>query len=454
MKGFGMLLLYFFTWRSVIVGSVLLGLVVLALAMGLAALAPRGAIAMALLAFVLLLAVPYLSAPKALRTLISNRRLAMVPGLPVRTGLAMCLLTALTAVFLPLCGLLLGAPGAFVWLGIYIFILASLYTLVGQLLVTSRYLWVHVQWLPVAVMLLLSQFGKQLLQLATSAAVVGAIAAAACAGWLWMLVRLARRPNFKPAYATDMNMADQDTNSLFSSWVNRGPRQRLAPVTSLVQGYPANRRSRAMNILFLVVFNPLLSVLLVKLMDRNDHNVRIDGTTLFLAMSLLTSFIAGALAWAETGPRARLLWLRVPGARPQVWAKLERDLWDYFVVLLGVTAVVVAVAWSQGEELMLLVHYALLLFTLAYFQRYLPLAARLNGWSSLGQALVSLGSLVVIGLTLVYSLRLANFNLFFLLELCLVLLGTLFRAFAKFGFSRVDWMVLRPVPSKRAGAAA
>ncbi|MDY6982637.1 MAG: hypothetical protein SV422_06085 [Pseudomonadota bacterium] len=455
MKGFGMLLLYFFTWRSVIVGAVVLGLAMLALASSLAMLFPQGAAAATLLAFVFLLAVPYLAAPKALRTLISNRRLTIVPGFPLRTGVAMLLLTFMTAAFLPLGAVLLRTPADFYWIGLHVFIIASLYTVVSQLVVTSRHMWLHVNWLPIAAIVLLSLFGEQLWSLATNHTAVLLIAAIALAGWLRFLVLLARKPDFKPAYATDLQAGDSDMNALFAKWVNRRPEQRPAPATSLLLGYPANLRSRAMNVAFVIVLNPLLSVLLVHFMARDNAGAMVlGGTDLFLVMSLATGFITGAVAWAETGARARLLWLRVPGARSEVWHRLERELWDYFMLLLVVVAVVAGVIILMGDASMLLLHYVLTLFTLTIYQRYLPLAARLNGWSSLMQTLVQIASLAAIGATLVYSLRIANFNLAFLLELCLLAFGVLFRTLAQFGFRRVDWQVLRPRPSKRMEAAA
>jgi hypothetical protein len=239
--------------------------------------------------------------------------------------------------------------------------------------------------------------------------------------------------------------------SFFASLVSSQHGQSLSPTASLLLGYPANLRSRALNLVFLIVVNPLLSVALVEFMGRsNDNGVPLSASELFLAMSLFTSFVTGSIAWAETGARARLLWLRIPGARAKVWEKLESELWNYFVLLLAVTVAIVAAVLLLGEGSMLLVHYVLTLFTLTFYQRYLPLAARLNGWGSLTQALVLIASVAAIAATIVYSLSVANFNLAFLLELCLLLLGVLFRALAKFGFNRVDWQVLRHTLSKRA----
>jgi hypothetical protein len=455
MKGFVLLLLYFFTWRSVILGSVCLGLLLLGFAASVAPVSSSGAGALSMLAFVFMLVVPYISAPKMLRAIISNRRLAIVPALPLTTGLAMLLLTLMTAVFVPLSGWLLGAPTEIYWLGPNIFIIASLYTFVTQLLVTSRYVWVHIQWLPIAVIVLISLFGEELWSVATDRTATVLLAGLAAAGWLYTLTVLARRRNFKPAYATDITMADQETNSWFSSWVNRTPDQVPAPVASLLLGYAANLRSRLANIVFIIVVNPLVAVLLMKFLGRNGGDkLPISTTDWFLIMSVATSFVAGAIAWAETGARTRLLWLRLPGARQQIWQALERELWVYVLLLLLTTAMVIAMIALLGEGSLLLVHYVLLLFTMTMYQRYLPLAARVNNWSSLAQALVMIVSIAAIAFTMIYSLSVASFNLAFLLELCFLLFGVLFRALAKFGFNRVDWQVLRPTISKRVGAAS
>ncbi len=455
MKGFGILLLYFFTWRSVIIGSAFLGLALLGLAASVAAMSAQAAFALTLPAFAFLLAVPYMSAPKALRTIISNRRLAIVPGLPLRTGLAMLALTTLIGAFIPVSGWLFGAPPVIFWLGPQIFIIASLYTLVTQLLVTSRYVWVHLNWLPIALFMLISLFDDQLLRLATNRTAIALIAGFAFAGWLCMLVILARRPNFKPAYATDVATADRDAGSLFFVWLNGKQGHGLSPTTSLLLGYPANLRSRAFNIFLLIVLNPFLSMLFVEFMGRNNDGAKVlSSTNMFLVMSLFTSFVTGPIAWAETGARTRLLWLRVPGGRNQVWQTLENELWAYFLLLLPMTLVIAAVISLYGEGSVLLVHYVLALFSITLYQRYLPLAARVNNWSSLTQSLVLIASVTAIAVTVVYSLIVASFNLAFLLELCFLLLGLLFRALAKRGFNRVDWQVLRPTISKRVEAAS
>ncbi|MES2606047.1 MAG: hypothetical protein V4603_14010, partial [Pseudomonadota bacterium] len=128
MKGFGLILLYFFTWRSVLTGSVLAGVLLLVLALNALLLSPYTAFSIALLAFVAMLIVPLLSSSAALRHLISSRSLCIIPHFAFKAGCALFLLTLLTAGFLPLVSWVLGLPGMALRAGPLIFVIASLYT--------------------------------------------------------------------------------------------------------------------------------------------------------------------------------------------------------------------------------------------------------------------------------------------------------------------------------------
>jgi hypothetical protein len=451
MKALGTLLLYFFTWRTVIIGSVFVGAALLALASSIFVFSSNGATAATMLAFIFLLAVPYLSAPYALRMIISNRRLAIVPGLPLRAGLALFVLTCLTAAFIPFSAWLLGGPATIFWLGPEIFVIASLYAMGMQLLVTSRYMLVAVNWLPIVLIVLVTLFGEQLVALAKSGLGVTLLASSAMAGWVYALAVLARRRNFKPRHIPEEGNMDREIAAGISSWFGRSTDRGVSRTASLLFGYPASLRSRVASILMALVFNPLIAVLLMLFMGRSQGGPMPFGATeLFLAMSMLTGFVMASMHANETGARARLLWLRLPGARAKIWEKVESELWINFLLQLALAAVIaVAIALYKGGSA-LLVHYVLLVFALPLYQNYLTLCARLNHWTSLMQALVMIGSLGAIVVAIVYALRVANFNIGLLAELCLLVLSVVFRTYAKFGFDRVDWQVLRHTASKRA----
>ncbi len=453
MKAFGMLLLYFFTWRTVIIGSVFVGAALLALASSIFVFSSNGATAAMMLAFIFLLAVPYLSAPFALRIIISNRRLAIVPGLPLRAGLALFLLALLTAAFIPLTAWLLGGPATIFWLGPEIFVIASLYAMVMQLLVTSRYMLVAVNWLPIVLIVLVTLFGEQLVALAKSGLGVTLLASLALAAWIYALVVLARRRNFKPRHIPEEGNIDREIAAGISSWLGHSLDRNVSRTASLLFGYPASLRSRVTSILMALVFNPLIAVLLMLFMSRSQGGpgfMPLGATEMFLAMSMLTSFVTTSIHATETGARARLLWLRLPGARAKIWEKVESELWINFLLQLGLATVIAIALTLYGKGSMLLVHYVLLVFALPLYQNYLTLCARLNRWTSLTQALVMIGSLGSIVVAIVYALRVANFNVGLFAELCLLVLSVVFRTYAKFGFNRVDWQVLRHTVSKRA----
>jgi hypothetical protein len=293
---------------------------------------------------------------------------------------------------------------------------------------------VGVNWLPIVLIVLLSLFGEQLLALAKSATAVMLLAALTLAAWIYALAVLARRRNFKPRHIPEAGNMDREMTAFITSWFGRKADTGLSPTGSLLFGYPASLRSRTLNVAMALIFNPMISVLLLQFMEAvGAGEIPFDAISWFLGMSVLTGFVTASMHAAETGARARLLWLRLPGARARIWQKLESELWINFLLQLGLATAIAVILTLYGKGSMLLAHYVVLVFALPLYQNYLTLCARLNQWSSLTQALVMMGSLGAIAVAIVYSLRVANFNVGLLAELCLLIMGVLFRTYAKAG---------------------
>jgi hypothetical protein len=407
---------------------------------------------MSLLAYMGLLVVPFLSAPRALRVIIGSRALALVPGLPLMTGTALLLLTLLTAAFLPLCGWLPGHPGTTFWFGPKIFIIASLYAGLMQVLLTSRYMMLGFSLVPFLVLLVIGSFKDALLRLAASNSGISLLALLTLALWLCALWILARKRNFKPAHVGTETGYEQGVNmERIPALLGLKNDSSRSPAGSLLFAYPASLSLRLFNIANMVLISPLVSVLMLQLMNLvGASEMPISGMQMFLGMSLFTGCV-GCWVYGETGARARLLWLRLAGDRTRVWEKLEQELWINFLLKGALTVLLAAVIAATGALApVLLLHYPLIIFACSLYDTYLNLCARLYQWSSLTQALVMVASIGATVAAIVYGLWLADVGVVLLLELCLLLSSALFRMVAKQRFNRVDWQVLRHAISKRA----
>jgi hypothetical protein len=446
-----LLLLYFFTWRSVLTGSAVLGLVLFAFALNALAQSPYSAYALALLAFVGL-AVPYLSAAFALRKLISSRSLGITPHLPLRVGIVMLLLTLLTAAYVPFVAWLCGIPTITFWLGLRIFVVASLYTALVQLLLPSRHAVFCLSLFPFAFLILVKQAEGIVARLLTDDGLTLWLALLTIVIWLYVLSVLARNTAFKPAWSTAMT--DYTVNNWIQGtsdwrWFKLGTHAPAAG--TLLLAYPASVAVRLVNIGGWIMFWPLVSVLVIWNLDLAEG--LFSGQSAGIDMFLLYSLLCGCLScwsYGEVGARARLLWLRTGSDRTSIWKKLERELWINFALLLGVAVTVAVIVAMIGYDNANLWHYPLIIIAFALFDGYRSLCARLYAWPSLVEAMVMLLATAILGVTIIFSLGNTALSLLPALELGLLALAALFRFSARARFTNVDWQVLKLAVSKRA----
>lgn len=450
MRGFARILLYFFTWRSVITGAVAVGAALLVLALNALLLSPYTAFSIALLAFVFLLVLPYLSAPIALRQMISSRSLAIIPYFALKAGFALLMLTVLLAGFLPLIGWLLDLAFINLWFGLLLFIIASLYTLATQLILPSKHSVIIFSLLPIGIVTLLNLSGDSLATLARDGDVVATVAAVVWLGWAYCLWVLTRQQAFAPAaQPADTALTQNHTLKSAGSFAGWDLEGKLSAVGSLLFAYPASLPLRLINLGSYVLFFPLLSVGIMMLTTAGEPGALVVS---HLQTFLLTSLFCGCIscyAFGEIGARARLLWLRLPGQRSNLWHKLERELWLNFFVL-GAFALLIALAARLIEPTQeYLPHYVLILVAFASYDSYLNLCARLFQWPSVVQAIVMIASIGTVVAAIYFSVRFPEPGVLVVLEIAMLLLTLALRQSAKWRFNSVDWLVLKHAISKR-----
>jgi hypothetical protein len=460
MKSYGLILLYLFTWRTVITGAMFLGLLLLALALSTSIYNPYLAFSLAVIAFMNLLGVPYLSAAPAMRKLISNRSLSIMPNFSFRVGLVLLTLTIVTAGFLPLLGWFFAMPGMSFSFALKLFIVISLYTGLMQLLLPSQHAVMGFSLAPFLILFLLNLFEETVWRLYNNDSFIMMLSFATLGLWFYALWILAHKRTFKPAFANSMAGFSQN------NWIHDAQLlkrfdlgAKASPAGSVLLAYPATIPIRLLNISYLLVVSPLVSAILLKLIGFGQEAAPAsagiepvtapDALDLFLLFSLFTGCIS-SWAYGEIGARARLIWLRIGGSRNLLWRRMEAQLWMNIGLLSCLTLVIVLIASLFGKTGLL--HYPLLIIACAFYDGYYNLCARVHGWSSLSQALVMLTSLGILVASLIATFKNPELNILFVLETGMVLLAVLFRTLSKIRFNRVDWQVLKPVLNKRTQA--
>ena len=464
MKSYGMILFYLFTWRTAIIVAMSLGLLLLVVALvSLALNFYFAAFALAVVAFLPLVGVPYLSAAPAMRKLISNRCLSMMPNFALRVGIVLLVLTITTAGFLPFIGWLFGMPGMTFAFALKLFIITSLYTGLTQLVLTSRYAFVGFNLAPFLILFLLNRFDETLWRLYNNDSVIVIMATIAIALWLFALWILAHKRTFKPAFASSSGESSLTRWMYDSRLLQRFELgTEASPAGSLLLSYPATISMRIIHTAYMLIASPLrFAGTWILFSPKRAAN----GPEL-LALFLLSSLFTGCIyswTYGEIGARARLIWLRIGGSRNLVWRQLEMQLWINIALLSCLALGIGLISSLLGETGLLhhpilikigLLHYPLLIIACAFYDGYYNLCARVYGLSSLSQALVMLPSLGLVIATVIATIKNPELNLLFVIESGMALLAVMFRALSKFRFSQVDWQMLRPAMNKQAQAAS
>jgi hypothetical protein len=401
---------------------------------------------LAIMAYLLLLGIPYMVFVFMTRTFISNRRLSMVPGFGIAFGLALLLYT-LAAAFTPaLIFQLYSIPNSSIWMGFRIMIFASLYLWLIQYCLISRYGLVLSTTAPVAVIILVNYGGAYFAMMMGLHERLLLLFVAVMLGWWYALLQLSRRRDFQPARINPLqnqNAQDYQMHGAALRMVNLGGK--ASPQTTLLLAYFASWSNRLMNLAFTILASPLLAAVIITLINRsNARTPPMDGLNIYLLFGLV---IACSLSWTygELAARTRLLWLRSGKDRQALWQVLEREVLTNLVLtwcLTGISAVFIGL--FTDKTLTLLLCYQLTIIAASLHNAYLHMNAKINNWGNFAQMLAMILSTSVLILVLLYSL----FNRIALpvivMDILMLALTLAYRQAARKGFARVDWLVLQP----------
>lgn len=456
MKGFLRLLLYYFRWRSILTGVAVLGALLLGFGLSVSAVNLRAGYGFGMLGYLLGLAMPYFLAPVGLRCLLRNRALAQVPGLPLRAGQALLVLTVIVAVVPVLLRLLVNLHANAVSLAALIFIMASLYSFAMYLILPSRYMPWWFSLTPLVLIGTSARFKLHPSALLDYPMVLTATLLATAVAWALLLYQLAHTRKFEPLYSSTATSYTQHHTLQHAFGPLAGAlRGHTVAVASLLFAYPASTVVRYVNVVGFVLLQPIIAVLATQLLGTGNKPswVTQHPVQIYLLFSLFMGSIA-SLNQGELSARARLLWLRLAGTRTTLWQHLERELWVNLLILSATLLAISIVAVLLDPTIPYLGHYTLLVMACNAYFLYFQLCSRLYHWPSLLQGFVLLAtSLVVIGATII-ALRTPGFSVLSLLESGLVLSAAGFRLLARRRFLGVDWLQLRHVVSRQVLAEA
>jgi hypothetical protein len=415
--------------------------------LGLIALLLAKAVSFALLmmAYLLLLGIPYMVFVFMTRSFISNRRCIMVPGFGIAFGLALLLYTLATSFVPALLFWMYDIPNSSPWMGLRITIFASLYLWLIQYCLVSRIGIVLSTTVPVVVVALVN-LGRDYFAMLIGPHERLLLFVATMLGWLLALLQLSRRQDFQPARINPLqgqNAHDYQMTGAALRGFNLGGR--AAPDTSLLLAYFPSWSNRLMNLAFTILASPMIAAVTIILINRSNSRTQvINGLNIYLLFGLV---IACSLSWTygELAARARLLWLRSGRNRKALWLVLEREVLTNLVLTWGMTGIsAVLIGLYSDKTLALLLAYQMTVIAASLHNAYLHLNARINNWRNIAQMIAMVLTTSVLILVLLYSITHRTTAPVLVMDILMLGLTLAYRHAAKAGFAGVDWLVLQP----------
>ena len=399
-----------------------------------------------MMAYTLMLAVPYIIFVFLTRTFISNRRLILVPGFGVAFGLALLLYT-LAASFMPVLIMwLFDIPGGSLWMGFRVMIVASLYLWLIQYCLISRYGLVLSTTVPFAVIVLVNTGQNYFAMLMRPHDHLLMLFTAVMLGWLFALLQLSRKRDFRPARLNPLQRTsthDYQFHSAALRSINLGGK--ASPHTSLLLSYIGSVSNRLMNLVFPVLGSPLMAAIMITLINiTQDRSAPFNGPNIFLVFSVV---MACALSWTygELAARVRLLWLRSGLDRRGLWQLLERELLTNLVLTWCLTSIsALVIGLITDKSIMLLLTFEFVVIAGSIHNAYLHLNMRINHWNNIAQMVAMLLTTTVMVLVLMFSIFNTMATPVIIMNILMLGLSLGYRHSAMIGFFRVDWLLLRP----------
>lgn len=398
------------------------------------------------LAFIVLFIFQYLGIPGHYRSLLANRRLGLVPGFHLKAGLAVLLFTMILSCFYQASTLLLGldtlAPGT----ALFFFLIASSHMAYMQLTMASKY--AHFYGLAYAFALtyilfvIVTRTGFGFVD--TYAGMILFCALLAIAGWCGSLFYVATHDHFNPPRS--IFMPDPDKEGFRSLWENRERHPRTSTTSgTLLLGFPDDLAAQLKGgFMWIIVFPGAMALffILMNVVVPGDHMPPFAWT--FLAAS---GFLGGCstMANGEFAARSRLLWLRYGSNRNMLWRHMEKVLLRNWCCVYA-NALLVAALFTLllPFPAVYILNYLLFIPACAFYLLYLSMAGRVTTWPGILRTALYLGSIGLALWAVIMGVKDGQFFILNAVEGGMVVLGLLFRAFARSRFLNIDWYQVRP----------
>lgn len=412
-------------------------------------LSPATAFAISVSIYVMLLGLPFTMTPKVLRSLICNRRLALVPGFAHRAMLASLLFTLLQSAFIPVIAILYGhgEAGDYLRNGLQLFIASSIYVAFMQYAVTTNWAVAAVSLFPMIsvgmVLFFIGGNGRHLLgddHLAW-------LLAATLLGWLLAYWRVGKGHQFKPEHESlkQLNRHDYQRQHV-AQWLLGSNYIPAAPSATLLIGYPANLAIRSRILLYAAFLGPLMATVLLSIVGFGNAWAFKPNPLDLVIVTGLFPMTFGAFQYGEWVPRLRLLWLRRPLLRSGLWPLLEKQMAiNTGILVLASCALTVAGIFYSHVPANVLLHYPLLVLSYSALFGYYIVCARCASWSPLGWVLLSFGGSSLISVALWVAVYYHNNALLLPAELLAALAALGLRLQARRRLLTIDWLRVKPL---------
>lgn len=335
-----------------------------------------------------------------------------------------------------------------------IFVLASAYAAVLQPCLVSRHGVLLLMSMPLLLAVLLNEYNALLGALWASTAVVTVLFLASLAGWARALQRLAKGTAFRAPFQHSEPLAlngDAYQQQPARQWLPTSGES--APQDTLLLGFHASFSARLASMLHMLLVSPLLVAFVMTLIgDRPWSALHYWQLVLVIHLFMVASF---PWSWGELASRTRLLWLKFPGRREVLWQTLSGLVWRQYTMMFSVTLLLALLVVALDPDLALQhLHVLAIVFATSLHSGFLGLLSRLNHWSGWSQAVLMSLAVLVVGLTLLFSLQGQRTLPVWILAAGLLLLVWLYHWRCKRAFFAVDWLRLKPLGPIRKGPAA
>lgn len=465
MKAVLYILFFYIDFQRIVSWMSRFGLIMLLLSIPTALVNTRLAHGALIFAYIFILAFPYMFTPMVLRELISNRHLSLVPGFHVRAGIALLIYTVVLAIIPCLSGVF-GWDGVTPWRALVIFTLASAYNGFYGLILPSRYVLPLGAVVPLGLLILTFQYKPQISAVFNDPGFLITASVISIMGWIYALVVLSRKNYFRPIYTSTpliTGKPDGISPDAFAMDLGFFSRWQIGPLKSaagtLLLGYADGIPNRIKRSLLLMVVSPILWCLFMLIVGSITHPPNPIGMPrIFLITSLMTSIGVG-WEFGELAARGRLLWLRHGSDRLRQWWFMEK----LFLMTLGLNLIIAAlicITFLLSTRLpgIQLMYYMGMIIGGGFFCTYLSLVCKIYNWSFAATAItviIALGFVVVVSLIILLAqepstvVLVSNPFVFGSILGGLLLFSIVLRAYARRGFTGIDWLVVKPIPVPR-----